>query len=53
MQRGLLKLETYDAADVSNLIHNTCLTVLRGEEGSDALAPHHPPVQWDHLMTAH
>lgn len=53
MQRGLLKFQTYDATDLSNLIHNTCLAVLRGEEGSDALAPHHPPVQRDHLMTAH
>lgn len=53
MQRGLLQLETYNAVDLPNLIHNTCLAVLRGEEGSDALGPHHPPVQRDHLMTAH
>lgn len=53
MQRGFLKPKPCNTANLSNLIHNTCRAVLRGEERSDALAPHHPPVQRDHLMTAH
>lgn len=51
--RGFLNPRPCDTADLSNLIHNTCPAVLRGKEGSDALAPYHPHVQRDHLMTVY